>query len=289
MSMIKKWSSLVKISHLVFSLPFAIIGFALAYKLYVPSFEGWFIVYIILAVFFARNAAMAFNRIVDAEFDSKNERTKNREIPRNIITKTKACFFVGLNSMLFILVSFFINPLCFKLSFLALLIILSYSLLKRFTWFCHYFLGLSLAISPMGAYLSISGKFDFIPILLSLSVLFWVASFDILYALQDEEFDRENNLHSIPQAFGRINALWISRIGHFISATLLFYVGYLIQAGVFYYVGLVIFSMILFYEQFIVKPNDISRVNLAFATLNGIAGIIFATFSLLDLFYFYIF
>lgn len=285
--MIKKWSSLVKISHLVFSLPFAIIGFALAFNLYAPAIDWWFLLYIILAVFFARNAAMAFNRIVDSEFDVKNDRTKNREIPQKIISKSKAYFFVGMNSMLFILVSFFINVLCFKLSFLALIIILSYSLLKRFTWLCHYFLGLSLAISPMGAYLSISGKFDFVPMILSLSVLFWVSSFDILYALQDEEFDRENNLHSVPQAFGRRKALWISRIGHFISAFLLFYVGYLIQAGVFFYIGLGIFSIILFYEQFIVKPNDISKVNLAFATLNGFAGIIFATFSLLDLFLFY--
>lgn len=285
--MIKKWSSLVKISHLVFSLPFAIIGFALAFNLYAPAIDWWFLLYIILAVFFARNAAMAFNRIADSEFDVKNNRTKNREIPQKIISKSKAYFFVGVNSMLFILVSFFINALCFKLSFLALIIILSYSLLKRFTWLCHYFLGLSLAISPMGAYLSISGKFDFVPMILSLSVLFWVSSFDILYALQDEEFDRENNLHSVPQAFGRRKALWISRIGHFISALLLFYVGYLIQAGVFFYIGLGIFSIILFYEQFIVKPNDISKVNLAFATLNGFAGIIFATFSLLDLFLFY--
>lgn len=285
--MIKKWSSLVKISHLVFSLPFAIIGFALAFNLYAPAIDWWFLIYIILAVFFARNAAMAFNRIADSEFDVKNDRTKNREIPQKIISKSKAYFFVGVNSMLFILVSFFINELCFKLSFLALIIILSYSLLKRFTWLCHYFLGLSLAISPMGAYLSISGKFDFVPMILSLSVLFWVSSFDILYALQDEEFDRENNLHSVPQAFGRRKALWISRIGHFISAFLLFYVGYLIQAGVFFYIGLGIFSIILFYEQFIVKPNDISKVNLAFATLNGFAGIIFATFSLLDLFLFY--
>lgn len=285
--MIKKWSSLVKISHLVFSLPFAIIGFALAFNLYAPAIDWWFLLYIILAVFFARNAAMAFNRIADSEFDVKNDRTKNREIPQKIISKSKAYFFVGVNSMLFILVSFFINALCFKLSFLALIIILSYSLLKRFTWLCHYFLGLSLAISPMGAYLSISGKFDFVPMILSLSVLFWVSSFDILYALQDEEFDRENNLHSVPQAFGRRKALWISRIGHFISAFLLFYVGYLIQAGVFFYIGLGIFSIILFYEQFIVKPNDISKVNLAFATLNGFAGIIFATFSLLDLFLFY--
>ncbi len=288
MSKLIKWASLVKISHLIFSLPFAFVGFGIAFKLYASTFDWWLILYVFLAVFFARNAAMAFNRIADSDIDTKNDRTKNREIPKNIISKSKAYFFVGLNSMLFILVSFFINSLCFKLSFIALLIILSYSFFKRFTWLCHYFLGLSLAISPMGAYLAISNKFDLIPLVISLAVLFWVASFDILYALQDEDFDKENNLYSVPQRFGRQKALWISRLGHLVSALLLLFAGSLLEAGLLYYIGLFLFSIILFYEQFIIKPTDISKVNLAFATMNGLAGIIFATFSLLDLFLFYL-
>lgn len=288
MANIRDWSSLVKISHLVFSMPFAAIGFGLAFTNFAQKFDWWLFIYVVLAVFFARNAAMAFNRIVDKEIDAKNERTKNREIPSKKISNHKALAFVALNSVLFILISFFINPLCFQLSFLALIIILAYSYFKRFTWLCHYMLGLSLAISPMGAYMALSGRFDLAPFVISMAVLFWVASFDILYALQDEEFDRENNLHSVPQKFGRKKALWISRVGHLFSALLLFYAAFLIEAGMYYYIGLSLFSIILIYEQTIVKPNDIRKVNLAFATMNGFAGIIFATFVLLDLFIFYL-
>lgn len=289
MTSIKDWSSLVKISHLIFSLPFAFIGFGLAYVSFAQNFDFYLLLYVFLAVFFARNAAMAFNRIVDKEFDARNERTKNREIPARKIKHTSALAFVGLNSVLFILVTFFINPLCFYLSFVALAVILGYSYSKRFTYLSHYLLGMSLAIAPMGAYLTLSGTFDLVPILISFAVLFWVSGFDILYSLQDEEFDREQNLHSVPARFGRKKALIIARIGHLFSVLMLLAVAILMDAGIWNYIGLILFSAILLYEHSIVKVHDISRVNFAFAFLNGMAGIVYATFFLFDLFVFYIF
>ena len=288
MTRVKDWTSLVKISHLIFSLPFAFVGFGLAYISHAHNFSFYLLLYVFLAVFFARNAAMAFNRIVDKEFDARNERTRNREIPAQKIKHTSALFFVGINSVLFILITFFINTLCFYLSFVALAIVLGYSYSKRFTFLCHYFLGLGLAIAPMGAYLTLAGSFDTVPMLISLAVLFWVAGFDILYSLQDEEFDRTQNLHSVPARFGRKTALNIARIGHFITVLALLFAALLMDAGIWNYIGLSIFSGILFYEHFIVKVQDISRVNFAFAILNGIAGIVYATFFLFDLFLFYI-
>ncbi len=288
MTSVKDWTSLVKISHLIFSLPFAFVGFGLAYVAYAHNFNFYLILYVFLAVFFARNAAMAFNRIVDKEFDARNERTKNREIPAQKIKHTSALIFVGINSILFILITFFINTLCFYLSFVALAIVLGYSYSKRYTYLCHYILGLGLAIAPMGAYLTLTGKFDIVPVLISLAVLFWVAGFDILYSLQDEEFDRSQNLHSVPTRFGRKSALNIARIGHVITVLSLLFAAILMEAGIWNYVGLIVFSGILFYEHSIVKEQDISRVNFAFAVLNGIAGIVYATFFLFDLFMFYI-
>lgn len=289
MTSIKDWSSLVKISHLIFSLPFAFVGFGLAYISFADNFSIYLLLYVFLAVFFARNAAMAFNRIVDKEFDARNDRTKNREIPAQKIKHTSAMIFVGINSVFFILLAFFINTLCFYLSFLALVVILGYSYSKRFTYLSHYILGTSLAIAPMGAYLTLSGAFDIVPILISLAVLLWVSGFDILYSLQDEEFDRSQNLHSVPARFGRKKALNIARIGHFLSVLMLLAAAVLMDAGIWNYIGFILFSAILLYEHSIVKVRDISRVNFAFAFLNGMAGIVYATFFLLDLFVFYIF
>ncbi|MGI6320549.1 MAG: UbiA-like polyprenyltransferase [Bacteroidales bacterium] len=287
MNRLRNWSSLVKISHLIFSLPFAIIGFGLAYITYPENFNYLLILLVFLSVFFARNAAMAFNRYTDAEIDAKNERTKNREIPSKVFSKQQVLMFVILNIALFLLTVFFINTLCFFLAFLAIFVILFYSYSKRFTFLCHYILGLSLSMAPIGAFLAISGEFKIEPILLSLAVFFWVGGFDILYALQDDEFDEEHQLKSIPQRFGRKKAMNISRISHLFSLIPLFIFGIMIEATWIYYIGFSLFLAILTIEHILVKPNDLSRVNLAFATMNGMGGVIFATFTILDLFSFY--
>jgi 4-hydroxybenzoate polyprenyltransferase len=301
---IKNYLSLVKFSHTIFAMPFALIGFCLALKQVsftqsnLNSTVGWggakpFVsphtllikfILVILCMIFARSAAMAFNRWLDKNFDALNPRTSIREIPSGIISEKNAMLFVILNCIAFIACTYFINSICFYLSPVALFIILFYSHTKRFTPLCHLVLGLGLSLAPIGAYLAVTGKFDLLPILFSFTVLFWVSGFDIIYALQDEEFDKANNLYSIPAMLGKAKALRVSEILHLLS------LGCVIAAGIYgqfhwlYWIGVVIFGGMLIYQHSIVKPNDLSKVNVAFMTANGIASVIFAIFVLLDLF-----
>ena len=189
----KKYLSLIKFSHTIFALPFAVIGFFLSYHESNISYLTF--IYVILCMVFARSAAMAFNRYIDGDIDTINPRTSNiREIPSKKINPSSALKFVILNSILFVITTFFINQLCFLLSPIALIIILGYSYTKRFTFLCHFVLGIGLSLSPIGAYLAVTESFDILPIYFSIIVLFWVAGFDIIYSLQDEKFDAENNL-----------------------------------------------------------------------------------------------
>ena len=284
MSTIKNYFSLVKISHTIFSIPFAMIGFFLAIRENVKSIDFIILFLVILCVFFARNAAMGFNRYIDREFDQKNPRTALREIPRAIISPRSALLFVILNSVLFIITTAFINPLCLILSPVALLVVLGYSFTKRFTYLSHVFLGLGLALAPIGAYLAVTGEFALLPLLFSFCVLFWVAGFDIIYALQDIEFDRDENLKSIPVTMGARNSLILSAFFHLIALSMLIAAGIIGPFNLVYWIGLVIFTVLITYQHLIVKPSDFSRVNLAFATLNGIASVLFACFVIADLF-----
>ena len=284
MSTIKNYFSLVKISHTIFSIPFAMIGFFLAIRENVKSIDFIILFLVILCVFFARNAAMGFNRYIDREFDQKNPRTALREIPRAIISPRSALLFVILNSVLFIITTAFINPLCLILSPVALLVVLGYSFTKRFTYLSHVFLGLGLALAPIGAYLAVTGEFALLPLLFSFCVLFWVAGFDIIYALQDIEFDRNENLKSIPVTMGARNSLILSAFFHLIALSMLIAAGIIGPFDIVYWIGLGIFTLLITYQHLIVKPSDFSRVNLAFATLNGIASVLFACFVIADLF-----
>ena len=200
------------------------------------------------------------------------------------IKPKSALRFSLINSLLFIAATWFINPLVFKLSPLALLIILGYSITKRFTVLCHFILGLGLSLAPIGAYLSVTGRFHIIPLLYSFVVLFWVTGFDIIYALQDEEFDRKEKLKSIPVMLGKKNALFVSLILHLLAGVFVILPGIMASFGTLYWMGTLIFSGLLFYQHFLVKPSDLSRVNLAFFTTNGVAGILFALFVILDLY-----
>ena len=232
---------------------------------------------------FARNAAMAFNRYLDRDIDALNPRTAIRDIPSGKISAKSALNFTILNSSLFIATTWFINPLCFYLSPIALLIILGYSYTKRFTALCHLVLGLGLALAPLGAYLTITGEFSILPIFYSLAVLFWVSGFDIIYALQDEDFDREHHLKSIPTLLGTKGALRLSEVFHLLSAIFvilpMFYfpLGWLYITGVVFYIGLLI------YQHTLVSPKDLSKVDRTFMTTNGFASVIFAVFFLLDI------
>jgi 4-hydroxybenzoate polyprenyltransferase len=300
MSSIKKYLSLVKFSHTIFAMPFAIIGFFLGmFSVNFITVAGWhtrifdgsprliyvkLFILVILCMIFARNAAMAFNRYLDRNFDAKNPRTAIREIPAGIISKERALRFVIINCILFITATFFINRICFFLSPVALFVILFYSYTKRFTPLCHLVLGIGLSLAPIGAYLAVTGTFAFLPILFSLAVIFWVSGFDIIYALQDVEFDQSQKLYSMPAWLGKAKALQVSEILHLLSAACVTFAGIYGHFGWWYWIGIGVFTGMLIYQHSIVKPNDLSRVNIAFMTANGIASVVFSVFVLLDIF-----
>ena len=285
MASISNYFSLIKFSHTIFALPFAVIGFFLAVTQMQTPINWKLFLYVLLCMVFARSAAMAFNRYIDRDIDKANARTaKVREIPNGSIQPKSALVFVIINCVLFIATTYFINPLCFYLSPVALLVVLGYSLTKRFTALCHLVLGVGLALPPIGAYLAVTGKFDWLPLFFSFAVLFWVSGFDIIYALQGEEFDKQQQLHSIPVVLGKKNALFLSTILHIVSASLILFAGFYGSLNLFFWVGSGIFIALLFYQHTIVKPNDLSKVNFAFFTTNGIASVVFSIFVLLDLF-----
>lgn len=281
--------SLIKFSHTVFALPFAMVGFFLGIHQGNGSFSWQLLLLVLGCMVFARSAAMAFNRYLDRDIDSKNPRTAVREIPAGVIRPQSALTFVIISSVLFVLCTYFINPICFYLSPVALAITLGYSFTKRFSSLCHFILGLGLALAPIGAYLAVTGKFDLIPLLYSGVVLLWVAGFDIIYALQDEDFDKENGLFSVPVHLGKKNALRLSEFCHLLCAGLMIWAflslkNYYPATGTswLHAVGAGIFIAMLIFQHLLVKPNDLSRVNLAFFTTNGVASLVFGTLMILD-------
>src|ERR1700710_67734 len=278
----KKYLSLVTFSHTIFAMPFAFIGFFLAITTTQHTFEWQKLLMMVLCMVFARNSAMAFNRYLDRDIDAKNPRTKVRDIPAGRISPASALTFTLINCTLFVITTWFINRLCFYLSPVALTVVLGYSATKRFTALCHLVLGLGLSLAPIGAYLVVTGEFALLPIFFSLSVLCWVSGFDIIYALQDEDFDRNENLHSIPAYLGKVNALRLSSFLHVLSAIFIVMPVFFTHTGILYYIGIAFFCSMLIYQHLLVKPNDLSRVNFAFMTTNGIASVIFAVFFLLD-------
>jgi 4-hydroxybenzoate polyprenyltransferase len=288
MSTVKSYLSLIRFSHTIFAMPFAMIGFALGVYSQGPKM-AWPIIgrlgLVILCMIFARSAAMAFNRWLDVKWDALNPRTAIREIPAGIISKNSALRFVIFSCVAFITCTWFINPLCFWLSFVALAVVLGYSYTKRFTPLCHLVLGLGLSLAPIGAYLAVTGHFNLLPILFSFTVIFWVSGFDIIYALQDEEFDKKQHLYSMPSWLGKEKALHVSEFLHTLSTLCVVAAGLFGSFGWWYWGGVAVFIGMLIYQHMIVKPNDLSRVNLAFMTANGIASVVFAAFVITDLYF----
>ena len=280
---VKNYLELIKFSHTVFALPFAFIGFTLAVSWEGKTFEWHLLVKMLLCMVFARTSAMAFNRYLDRRYDALNPRTAKREIPAGVISPGQALLFTIINSILFVATTWFINTMVFYLSFVALFVILFYSYTKRFTALCHLVLGVGLSLSPIGAFLAVTGYFKLLPVLFSFAVFTWVAGFDIIYALQDEQFDRSNQLHSIPAALGARGALMVSNILHIFAALFVVAAGYVGGLGILYWVGCAIYVGLLFYQHTLVSPNNLSRVNMAFANTNGIASILFAVFTILSL------
>ena len=242
--------------------------------------------WILLAMVGARSAAMGFNRIADADFDLKNPRTAHREIPKGIISVGQAWLFVILSSVVLVIAAYMLNDLCFKLSPLALAIVFFYSYTKRFTSMAHLFLGVALGVAPLGAWIAITGEWGWEAFLLGCGVVTWVAGFDIIYACQDYEFDKNENLFSIPKVFGMTKALWISRACH-VGAFMVFIVlGSWCALSWVYFAGVFLVGIILLYEQSLVRANDLSKVNVAFFNMNGVISLIYFIFTAGDVFFF---
>ena len=283
-----KYLSLIKFSHTIFALPFALLGFFIGMTEIESGIDFSLLAKVVACMVFARSAAMAFNRYIDRDIDLKNPRTAKREIPAGIISSKNALIFVILNSILFCGVTFFINKLCFYLSPIALVIVLGYSYTKRFTALCHFVLGVGLALAPIGAYLAVTGYFSIIPILYSLVVLFWVAGFDIIYALQDVDFDLEYSLNSLPAILGQDKALLLSNVLHVVSACLILFAGYLCaekytELYFWHWLGAAVFIAMLLYQHALVKPGKLDKINVAFFTTNGVASILFSGIFILDI------
>ncbi|WP_286860208.1 MULTISPECIES: UbiA-like polyprenyltransferase [Sphingobacterium] len=279
----KKYLSLVLFAHSVFALPFALIGFFLALHTTEYTFSWKLLLLMLLCMVTARNAAMAFNRYLDRDIDAINPRTAMRDIPAGKISARNALIFTIVNCLLFVMATYFINSLCFMLSPIALFVVLFYSYTKRITPLCHLVLGAGLGLAPIGAYMVITGQFATVPVLYGFAVLTWVSGFDIIYALQDEAFDRANKLNSIPVWLGTKGAMRVSECLHVMSFIFVLIPAFLMPVGWIYYLGVAFYAALLIYQHTLFSSTNLSRVNRDFMTTNGYASVIFAVFYLLDI------
>ncbi len=271
---------MVKIEHTIFALPFAFLGAFLAAR-GVPNLAqiGW----MLLAMVGARSAAMAFNRLVDLPFDSRNPRTARRALPQGILSKGFVILFVVGASLALVLAAYMLNRLSFMLSPVALAIIFFYSFTKRFTWLTHMFLGIAIACAPIGGWIAVRGSLSWSPFILGLAVVLWMAGLDIIYSCQDLDFDRSEPLQSIPKRFGVAGALWISAILHLIMVVVLALLFSRQGLGIISFGGLGLVGALLAYEHSLVRPSDLSRVNTAFFTVNGWISILLFVATSIDL------
>ncbi len=271
---------MIRFSHTLFAMPFALTSVVLV------SFSNRVtlskLLWIIVAMVGARSAAMGFNRIADREYDARNPRTKNRELPTKKISLAEASAFVSIAALVLVLAAYELNKLCFYLSPVALAVVFFYSFTKRFTWFSHLFLGLGMGLAPLGAWLGIAGKFSLVPIILGLTVVAWGAGFDIVYSCQDLGYDDQVNLYSMPRVLGVSKALNVSSLLHLIAFLLLVSLRFLLPLGNIYVFGLVLVGAMLIYQHTIVKPGDLSKLNFAFFNLNAYLSIGLFLFTLVD-------
>ncbi|MBI5057238.1 MAG: UbiA family prenyltransferase [Nitrospirae bacterium] len=257
---------LIKFSHSIFALPFAFTSAIIAAG-GLPSLDQIF--WITVAMVSGRTGAMGMNRIVDKNIDALNPRTRNRELPRGVIKTWEAFIFTAIAFALLLLSAYKLNPLCFKISPLFLLVLFSYSYTKRFTWLCHIVLGIALSLAPLGAWIAVKGTFDTEILPLCFAVMFWVAGFDALYGLQDIDFDKTHGIYSIPSIFGVNASLWTARVFHIITIGLLLSLIPIFKLNGFYLFGVLLATGLLLYEHSLVKPHDLSKLNIAFFNMNG--------------------
>ena len=268
----RDYLELVKFSHTIFALPFAMAAMLVAQN-GVPELRvvGW----ILVAMIGARTAAMGFNRIVDRELDARNPRTATREIPAGKVSVAQASVLVFLSAALFVFAAWQLNTLAALLALPTLGVLFFYSYCKRFTSFAHFVLGVCLGIAPCGAWVAVRGNLEIAPVVLALAIMFWVAGFDMIYATMDDDFDRAAGVRSMVQKFGVRGALQLARLTHLAFAVLLFTFGFLAHLGTIYYIGAALISLVLIYEHALVSPRDLRRVNAAFFTANGAISVAF--------------
>lgn len=278
---IKLFLEMIKFSHTLFALPFAFTGALLAAR-GLPSIGQLF--WILLAMVGARTAAMGLNRLIDADIDAQNPRTASRAIPAGLLSRGSVAFFILLSTLLLLYAAYKLNPLCLKLAPVALFFLVLYSYCKRFTALAHVVLGICLAAAPIGAWIAIKGTVSLTPILLGAAVMFWVAGFDILYALQDLEFDRQAGLHSIPVKLGVTGSLWLARIFSLIMIALLIWLCVIEALGIAFICGIAAVALLLGYEHWLLKDGDLSRLDLAFFTMNGYVSIIIFVATAVEIF-----
>ncbi len=278
-----EFGRMIKFSHSIFALPFALSGAVLAAERNTFSLEK--LIWIVLAMVGARSAAMGFNRLVDKRYDAENPRTKDRHLPSGRLKGRDIGLFILVFSLLLVYSAYRLNQICFFLSPVALAVVLLYSYTKRFTSFSHYILGVALGLSPVGAWLAITGYFAWPPIVLGLAVLFWVAGFDVLYACQDYEYDSSSSLFSIPKKIGIKKALLVAKTSHLISFSLMGYLAFLVPLYFIYTAGLIIIAGLLTYEHSLLKSDDLSKLDMAFFRMNGVISIIFFAAVLGDVFF----
>jgi 4-hydroxybenzoate polyprenyltransferase len=270
----------IKLPHSLFALPFALLAAFLA-KNGAPSVREFF--WIILAMVGARSGAMSFNRLADVKIDSVNPRTAKRVLPSGAVRKAEMAVFIVISYAVFVFAAWNLNRLCFYLSPIAIAWVSFYSLTKRFTLLSHFVLGMSLGIAPMGAWIAIKGRFDLAPFFISAAVLLWVAGFDILYSIQDIEADKQQGLHSIPRFFSIGKSLWIARSLHAVSVLLLLGPYFLLKLGPIYLAGIAIISALFIWEHRLIRPDDLSKLNIAFFNMNGWISVTFFIFGALDI------
>lgn len=270
---------LIKFSHSIFALPFALTGATIAAS-GIPSLRQIF--WIVIAMVSARSGAMGLNRIIDRKIDAENPRTANREIPAGKVKVLDAVIFMAISFAALVFAAYMLNPLCLKLSPVAIAVVFLYPYTKRFTWLSHFVLGLSLSAAPVGAWIAVRGTLDWEIFPMALAVIFWLAGFDVLYALQDLEFDKSFGLYSMPKKFGIRKTLLLSNIFHFFTLGLLIFTGIIFDLGIFYWLGMVIVGGLLIYEHSIVKPDDLSKLDLAFFNMNGYISMTVFIFTMLD-------
>lgn len=281
MEKLKVFLSMIKVEHTLFAFPFALTGMILAAN-GLPSL--WTILWICVAVLGARSGAMGFNRLVDASIDARNPRTAGRDIPAGRLSKQQASLYTLVSFVIYLFAAYMLNTLCFLLAPIPLFVFILYSYTKRFTFLCHIVLGVALALAPIGAWVAVTGSVSLPIVMLGLAVLLWVAGFDIVYACQDIDFDRKENLHSIPRYLGVSGSLNLARLFHVVAFAIFFAVKFMFGLGYIYLAGVILTGAFMFYQHSILRPNDLSKLDMAFFNLNAYISVSIFVFTAVDIF-----